>query len=112
VTDAGREVSFDPAAKPGVSNLLTIYSALSGRSIDDLVAAYQGKGYGDLKKDLSVVVADFVTPIQARTRGYLDDPAQLDKLLGIGAEKARSVASVTLRRVYDRLGFLAPAGHS
>ncbi len=109
VTDTGREVTFDPQAKPGVSNLLTIYSALSGRSVDDLVAAYEGKGYGDLKKDLSVVVADFVAPIQERTRGYLDDPVQLDKLLGIGAEKARSVASVTLRNVYDRVGFLAPA---
>jgi tryptophanyl-tRNA synthetase len=109
VTDAGREVTFDPQAKPGVSNLLTIYSALSGQSVGDLVAAYEGKGYGDLKKDLSVVVADFVGPIQERTRSYLDDPGHLDKLLGIGAEKARSVASVTLRNVYDRVGFLAPA---
>jgi tryptophanyl-tRNA synthetase len=106
VTDTGREVTFDPANKPGVSNLLTIYSALSGRGVDELVTAYQGKGYGDLKKDLSAVVADFVTPIQARTRAYMDDPAQLDKLLGIGAEKARAVASVTLRSVYDRVGFL------
>jgi tryptophanyl-tRNA synthetase len=109
VTDAGREITFDPQAKPGVSNLLTIYSALSGQSVAELVAAYQGKGYGDLKKDLSVAVADFVAPIQQRTRGYLDDLAQLDKLLGIGAEKARSVASVTLRAVYEKVGFLAPA---
>jgi tryptophanyl-tRNA synthetase len=109
VTDTGREVTFDPAGKPGVSNLLTIYSALSGRSIEELVAAYAGKGYGDLKKDLAAVVTDFVSPIQERTRSYLDDPAQLDKLLGLGAEKARSVASVTLRNVYDRVGFLAPA---
>jgi tryptophanyl-tRNA synthetase len=109
VTDTGREVTFDPAAKPGVSNLLTIYAALSGRDVGELVTAYEGKGYGDLKKDLSAVVADFVTPIQARTRAFLDDPAQLDKLLGIGAEKARSVSSVTLRSVYDRVGFLPPA---
>jgi tryptophanyl-tRNA synthetase len=109
VTDTGREIIFDPVNKPGVSNLLTIYSTLSGRSIEELVAAYEGKGYGDLKKDLAVVVADFVRPIQERTRGYLDDPAQLDKLLGVGAEKARSVASVTLRNVYDRVGFLAAA---
>jgi tryptophanyl-tRNA synthetase len=109
VTDTGREIIFDPTGKPGVSNLLTIYSALSGRPIDDLVVAYTGKGYGELKKDLSVVVADFAAPIQERTRSYLDDPAQLDKLLGIGAEKARSVAYVTLRNVYDRVGFLAPA---
>jgi tryptophanyl-tRNA synthetase len=108
VTDTGREVTFDPANKPGVSNLLTIYSALSGRDVDELVTAYEGKGYGDLKKDLSAVVTDFVTPIQARTRALLDDPSQLDKLLGIGAEKARAVASVTLRSVYDRVGFLPP----
>ena len=109
VTDAGREVTYDPAPKPGVANLLTIFSALSGRSIDELVKAYEGKGYGDLKKDLSGVVADFVRPVQERTRSFLDDPPQLDKLLAIGAEKARSVASVTLRNVYDRVGFLAPA---
>jgi tryptophanyl-tRNA synthetase len=111
VTDTGREITFDPVDKPGVSNLLTIYSALSGRTVDELVTAYEGRGYGDLKKDLGVVVADFVTPVQARTRGYLDDPAQLDKLLGIGAEKARSVASVTLRNVYDNVGFLSAARH-
>jgi len=111
VTDTGREVTFDPVDKPGVSNLLTIYSALSGRTVDELVTAYEGKGYGDLKKDLGAVVADFVTPVQARTRGYMEDPAQLDKLLGIGAEKARSVASVTLRNVYDNVGFLSAVRH-
>jgi tryptophanyl-tRNA synthetase len=109
VTDTGREVTFDPETKPGVSNLLTIYSALSGRSLDDLVTAYAGKGYGDLKKDLAEVVADFVRPVQERTRAYLDDPGQLDKLLGIGGEKARAVASATLADVYERVGFLAPA---
>jgi len=71
--------------------------------------AYDGKGYGDLKKDLGQVVADFVTPIQQRTRGYLDDPAQLDKLLAIGAEKARAVAVTTLTDAYDKIGFLPPA---
>jgi len=109
VTDTGREIIFDPAHKAGVSNLLTIYSALSGRTIDELVEAYVGKGYGDLKKDLAEVVAEFVRPIQQRTRGYLDDPAQLDKSLAIGAEKAGAVAETTLRTVYDRVGFLAPA---
>ncbi len=109
VTDTGREIVYDPEHKPGVANLLTIYSALAGRTLDDLVAAYAGKGYGDLKKDLAAVVTDFVRPVQERTRAYLDDPSQLDKLLAIGAEKARAVASVTLRTVYDRVGFLAPA---
>jgi tryptophanyl-tRNA synthetase len=108
VTDTGREIVFNPVDKPGVSNLLTIYSALTGRSIDDLVAAYDGKGYGDLKKDLAEVVTDFMAPIQQRTAVYLDDPAQLDKLLGVGAEKARAVAEPTLRTAYERVGFLAP----
>ncbi|MEO3922768.1 tryptophan--tRNA ligase [Micromonosporaceae bacterium B7E4] len=106
VTDTGRDILFDPERKPGVSNLLVVYSALTGRSIDELVEAYAGKGYGDLKKDLAEVVAEFVRPIQQRTQSYLDDPAQLDKLLAIGAEKARAVASVTLREAYDRVGFL------
>ena len=108
VTDTGREIVFDPANKPGVSNLLTIYSALTGRTIDDLTAAYAGKGYGDLKKDLAEVVVEFVQPIQQRTRAFLDDPAQLDKLLAIGGEKARAVSAVTLTRAYDRVGFVAP----
>jgi tryptophanyl-tRNA synthetase len=108
VTDTGREILFDQAEKPGVSNLLTIYAALTGRSIDELVAAYDGKGYGDLKKDLAEVVVEFVKPIQQRTNAFLDDPAQLDKLLAVGAEKARAVAAPTLRSVYDRIGFLAP----
>jgi tryptophanyl-tRNA synthetase len=109
VTDTGRDISFDPQEKPGISNLLTIYSALSGQSIPELVEAYEGKGYGDLKKDLAGVVADFFAPVRERTQSYLDDPAQLDKLLSVGAEKASAVASVTLRDVYDRVGFLAPA---
>jgi tryptophanyl-tRNA synthetase len=112
VTDTGREILFNPPEKPGVSNLLTIYSALTGRSIDELVSAYDGKGYGDLKKDLAEVVVEFLRPIQQRTAGYLDDPAQLDKLLAVGAEKARAVAAPTLKTVYDRIGFLAPVpGH-
>ena len=110
VTDTGREIVFDVENKPGVSNLLTIYSALSDRSIDDLVAAYAGKGYGDLKKDLAEVLVEWARPIQERTRTYLDDPAQLDKLLAIGAQKARAVAGPTLATVYDRIGFLAAAG--
>jgi tryptophanyl-tRNA synthetase len=110
VTDTGREITFDPEAKPGVSNLLVIYSALSGRSIDDLVAGYQGRGYGALKSDLSEVLADFVTPLRQRVAEYTDDPAELDKLLARGAERARAVASETVRTVYDRVGFLPPSG--
>src|SRR3989440_3464551 len=81
VTDTGREILFDVAEKPGVSNLLTIYSALTGRSVESLVASFAGRGYGDLKKELAEVVVGFVRPVQERTRAYLDDPAQPDKLL-------------------------------
>ncbi|HZN16749.1 MAG TPA: tryptophan--tRNA ligase [Micromonosporaceae bacterium] len=109
VTDTGREIRYDPAGKPGIANLLTIYSALAGRSMDDLVHAYEGKGYGDLKKDLAEVVVEAVRPVRERTRAYLDDPAQLDKLLAVGAEKARAVAGPTLAATYDRLGFLPAA---
>jgi tryptophanyl-tRNA synthetase len=109
VTDTGREIVYDMENKPGISNLLTIYAALTGRTIDDLTAAYDGRGYGDLKKDLAEVVVAFVEPIQQRTRMYLDDPAQLDKLLAIGGEKARSVSSRTLARAYERVGLVAPA---
>jgi tryptophanyl-tRNA synthetase len=106
VTDPGREISYAPREKPGISNLLTIYAALSGRSVAELTAAYTGKGYGELKQDLAEVVTESVRPIQERTRAYLDDPAQLDKLLAVGAEKAGAVASGTLRTAYDRVGFL------
>jgi tryptophanyl-tRNA synthetase len=106
VTDTGREVVYDLVNKPGVSNLLTIYSALAGKSVPELEAQYDGKGYGDLKKDLGEVLIEFVTPVQAAVRSYLDDPAELDKLLWRGAERAREVASATLAQVYDRVGFL------
>jgi tryptophanyl-tRNA synthetase len=108
VTDAGREVVFDVENKPGVSNLLTIFSALTGRPVESLVADYDGKGYGDLKKDLGEVFTEWVTPVQERVRMYLDDVASLDKILASGAERAREVASTTLRRSYDKLGFVLP----
>ncbi|SFQ23253.1 tryptophanyl-tRNA synthetase [Amycolatopsis arida] len=106
VTDTGREIVYDPEGKPGVANLLTIYSALSGRSVADLEAAYAGKGYGDLKKDLAEVLIEFVTPVRERVRSYLDDVAELDKLLTRGAERAREIATATLATVYERVGFL------
>ena len=106
ITDAEREIRYDTETKPGVSNLLTIHSALSGRSIPELEADYAGKGYGDLKVDVAQVLTDFVVPFQAAVQGYLDDPAELDRLLGTGAERARAVAATTLKAVYERVGFL------
>ncbi|MGO4255747.1 tryptophan--tRNA ligase [Marmoricola sp. RAF53] len=106
VTDSDTVVAFDEEKKPGVSNLLTIYSALTGRTIDDLVAAYDGKQYGDLKGDLAEVVVEFVTPFRDRANELLSDHAELDAILRRGAERAREVASRTLADVYDRVGFL------
>ncbi|MGW4809082.1 tryptophan--tRNA ligase [Kitasatospora sp. NPDC004272] len=108
VTDTDTVVTYDEAAKPGVSNLLRIHSALSGLSVDELVAHFEGKMYGALKTELADLFTEWVTPFQARTQQYLDDPAELDRVLALGAEKARAVASETLAEVYDRVGFLAP----
>ncbi|OLF13572.1 tryptophan--tRNA ligase [Actinophytocola xanthii] len=109
VTDTGREIVYDPENKPGVSNLLVIYAALTGRPVGEVADEFAGKGYGDLKKAVGEVLVEFVTPIQARVRTYLDDTAELDKILRRGAERAREVASVTLARAYERLGFVVPA---
>jgi tryptophanyl-tRNA synthetase len=110
VTDSDTEIRFDAEEKPGVSNLLTIYSALTGKSVEDLEAAYVGRGYGDLKKDLAEVVVDFVTPFRDRTLELLEDRAELDAVLRRGAERAREVAERTLADVYDRVGFVPVGG--
>jgi tryptophanyl-tRNA synthetase len=107
VTDSGSEVTFDVEGKPGVSNLLTIYSALTGRAISSIEESYEGRGYGDLKKDLAEVVVDFVTPFRERTLELLDDQAYLTDVLKRGAEQAAVVAEATLRDVYQRVGFVA-----
>ncbi len=109
VTDNEREIHFDPATKPGVSNLLTIAAALTGEDIAALEQRYAGAGYGDLKRDVADAVVAAVQPIQTRTAELLGDPATLDSLLAAGAGRAGSVASSTLAAVYDRIGFL-PAG--
>lgn len=105
-TDSETEVRYDPVAKPGVSNLLTIYSALTGRPVDSIAKEYDGQGYGKLKVDLADVVVDFLTPFQERANTYLADPAELDAVLARGAERAREIASGTLARIYDRVGLL------
>lgn len=110
VTDSEREVRYDRDTKPGVSNLLTIQSAVTGTSIDKLVEGYAGRGYGDLKSDTADAVVEFVTPIKSRVDELLADPAELESVLAIGAERARDVSAGTLKRVYDRVGFLPPRG--
>ncbi|PTW91254.1 tryptophanyl-tRNA synthetase [Microbacteriaceae bacterium MWH-Ta3] len=106
VTDTEREIRFDTANKAGVSNLLGILSILGGSSIPQLESEFEGKGYGDLKGAVAdAVVAEF-DPIRLRTLELLSDPAELDRLLAINAERAHEIADATLRRVYDAIGFL------
>jgi tryptophanyl-tRNA synthetase len=106
VTDTEREIRYDPAAKPGVSNLLTLLSVLTDDSLATLELRYEGRGYGDLKGDLAEAFTAFVTPLQAAVAGYLDDPAELDRVLAAGAARAREVADATVRTVYERVGLL------
>jgi tryptophanyl-tRNA synthetase len=109
VTDTDGEVRADEAAKPGVTNLLRIYSALSGESISGLEQRYAGSGYGALKKDLADVVVDAFAPIRERTEKLLANEAELDRMLADGAAKARRIATATMAKVRDKIGFL-PAG--
>ena len=109
VTDTDGSIRFDRDAKPGVSNLLGIHSAISGQSIDSLVAHFDGKGYGDLKGEVAEVVLSAIEPIRDRANSLLADPAELDRLLAKGAAKANEQAEKTLGMVYDRVGFI-PAG--
>ncbi|MER7106594.1 tryptophan--tRNA ligase [Streptomyces sp. NPDC000229] len=110
VTDTDTVIRFDPENKPGVSNLLTIMSTLTGTSVPDLERSYEGKLYGALKTDLAEIMVDFVTPFKTRTQEYLDDPETLDSILAKGAEKARAVAGETLAQTYEKVGLL-PAKH-
>jgi tryptophanyl-tRNA synthetase len=106
VTDAGREIKFDEKEKPGVSNLLTIHSALSGQSISDLENHFSGKGYGDLKGEVADVVVEYLKPIREKTLELLADESHLLEMLAKGAAKAQEVASTTLAKTYSNLGLV------
>ena len=106
VTDSEREIVFDPERKPGVSNLLTIQHALTGRAMDAIVAGYDGRGYGDLKGETAEIVVEAVRPIRERANELMADPAELRRLMSIGAHKARQTARGTLVDVYQRIGFV------
>jgi tryptophanyl-tRNA synthetase len=106
VTDTDRDIRFDPAGKPGVSNLLLMLSVLTKTPMDALVDSFAGRGYGDLKSEAAdAIVAEFA-PVREKALELLADPAELDRLLAGNAERAEAIASATLATVYDRIGFL------
>ena len=106
VTDTDGEIRFDREAKPGVSNLLGIFSAVTGKSMESIETEFAGKGYGDLKGAVADAVVALTEPMQARTKELLSDSAELDRLLALGAEKASEIAEQTLADVYQKLGFI------
>lgn len=104
VTDAGREIKFDQVNKPGISNLLTIHSALSGLPITQIEDEFAGKGYGDFKAEVADVVVEYLRPIRAHALELLEDETHLIEILHHGSEKARGVAQETISKVYQNLG--------
>lgn len=108
VTDTGKEVVFDEKNKPGISNLLSIHSALSGKSISELENEFSGKGYGDFKAAVAEVVTSYFAPVRQKTQELLADEKALLDLLAVGSEKARAVAAQTLSQTYSALGLVPP----
>jgi tryptophanyl-tRNA synthetase len=109
-TDSDTVIAFDPDAKPGVSNLLSIYSAITGRPVAAIVADYEGKMYGHLKADLAEVVVEALAPVRERTLEWMESPEKLDEVLAAGAAKASTIAKVTLERIYNSVGLLPKRG--
>ena len=108
VTDSGREVRHDRANKPGVSNLIEIMSVASGESIPDIESRYDGAGYGQFKEDVGEAVVALLGPFRERYEALRADTRELQRLLSVGAEKARKASEPTLAAMYDRMGFVIP----
>jgi tryptophanyl-tRNA synthetase len=108
VTDTDNEIRYDPEHKPGVSNLLTIRAAFTAATVEDVEKEFAGQGYGALKTAVAETVVDFARPFAQRTAELLDDPAELDRILARGAQRARQVAGATVADVYAKVGFLPP----
>jgi tryptophanyl-tRNA synthetase len=102
-TDSGTEITASED-KPAITNLLDVYSAMSGEPVSTIESGYEGKGYGDLKKDLAEIVVDGLAPVRDRANELLADPAELDRLLESGARRAQQVAQPTLENAQARLG--------
>jgi len=111
VTDTETEIRYDPATKPGVSNLLAILSAVTDTPVPKLESEFAGQGYGALKGAVADAVVAFAEPFAKRMAELMADPAEIDRILARGAERAQPVAARTVQDVYERVGFLPPAGH-
>ena len=109
VTDSDMEIRFDPENKAGVSNLLSLMSAVTDKSIPELEKAYAGEGYGTLKKDLGEAVVEFLEPIQKRYHEIRDDDVEMNRLLKKGADAARERAQPVMKKVRDAIGLVPPA---
>jgi tryptophanyl-tRNA synthetase len=107
VTDSGREVQRGEG-KEGITNLIDILSVASGETPDQIEARFDGQGYGAFKEEVGEAVVALLTPIRDRYRDIRDDPAEIQRLLRVGAEKAREASAPTLRGMYERMGFVAP----
>jgi tryptophanyl-tRNA synthetase len=108
VTDSGTDVRYDPEEKPGISNLIELMTVVTGESIPDVEARYDGTGYGRFKEEVGDAIVELLRPIQERYREVRSDTAQLERLLAIGANKARAESAPTLELMYERMGFAKP----
>ncbi|HEY3239018.1 MAG TPA: tryptophan--tRNA ligase [Acidimicrobiia bacterium] len=106
VTDSGRDVRYDPAEKPGISNLLDIFSAVTGRTIPELEAEYGDAGYGAFKSAVADAVVDLLAPVRERYETLSDDPGEVAASLARGAEKAQAIAGPVMERVRKAVGLL------
>ena len=103
-TDSGKEIKFEPKEKPAISNLLTIFSEVSDKSIPELEKDYDGKSYVDFKNDLSEAIIGFLKPFQERRQKFADDMGSVEKILESGEQKARQLAGQTLSEVKQKMG--------
>lgn len=104
VTDSVGIIQYDPESQPGLANLLTIQSVLANEPIEDIVKRYEGKGYGELKKEIGQTVFDFLTGLQAKYKKIIESNV-IDQILEEGAKKASYVANKKIRKVYKKIGF-------
>jgi tryptophanyl-tRNA synthetase len=105
VADSDREIRHDLDSKPGISNLIELMTVATGETIQEIEGRFDGQGYGDFKEAVGTALVELLAPVQARYRELRSDPAALDRMLAIGADKAREASAPTLAAMYDRMGF-------